>query len=361
MQPKYTDIVEMVTRRIDQGDYPTDTFPSARKLASDVGVSYMTARKAIAILADSGRLQQLDNGRMQIIRPRKSKRHEPRFAFIMPALESFAFVEWLDRITAVVEEMGGSVRPVGYVHGEDKLITETFAADFDGFFIIPPPELSPLLRQQFERMVGRVVVMWYDLTDMGHPRLDGGAFTNIDRLVEHFQERGCKRIDALCTQGQRSVGSAEQRIATWQQSISDRGLTGKLWRYDKPETSISESRAYELTTQMLEAGDLPDALFCVTAQPVVGVYRALHDAGVVVGRDIAVGTFGAPERCKLMIPSLTTIHASPSEADIELAVKWLLANRKPTLPSLHIEPEICEVFIGESSHHFNPVKKGRKS
>ena len=360
MQPKYTYIAQIVTRRIEQGDYPTDTFPSARKLASDIGVSYMTARKAIACLAESGQLQQLDNGRMQIIRHRKSKRHEPRFAFIMPALESFAFLEWLNHISDVVVQMGGSVRPVGYVHGDDKLITETLGADFDGFFIIPPSELSPLLRQQLERMVGRVVVMWYDLTDMGHPRLDGGAFSNIDRLVAHFQDLGCNRIDALCTQGQRSVGSVERRIAIWQQSISDRDLSGNLWRYDKPETSISESRAYELTKQMLVSGNLPDALFCVTAQPVVGVYRALHDAGIQVGRDIAVGTFGATERCKLMIPSLTTIHANPSQVNIHLAVKWLLANRKPTLPSLHLEPEICEVFIGESSQHFIPTKKGRK-
>jgi DNA-binding LacI/PurR family transcriptional regulator len=337
MQPKYTDIAQMVTRRIEQGDYPTDTFPSARKLASDVGVSY-------------------------IIRSRKSKRHEPRFAFIMPALESFAFLEWLDRISAVVEQMGGSVRPVGYVHGEDKLITETLGADFDGFFIIPPPELSPLLRQQLERMVGRVVVMWYDLTEMGHPRLDGGAFTNIDRLIEHFKSRGCSRIDALCTQTQRTIGSTERRIEHWQQSLAQQGLTGKLWRYDQPEKSISEQRAYELTQRMLKnRSGMPDALFCVTAQPVMGVYRALHDAGVQVGRDIAIGSFGAPERSRLMIPSLTTVNASPSLCNVELAIKWLLADRKPVLTSLHLEPEICDLLIGESSKSFIPGNKGKKA
>ncbi len=361
MQPKYTDIAQMVTRRIEQGDYPTDTFPSARKLASDVGVSYMTARKAIAHLAEAGQLQQLENGRMQIIRPRKSKRHEPRFAFIMPALESFAFLEWLDRINHVVEKMGGNVRPVGYVHGEDKLITETLGADFDGFFIIPPPELSPLLKQQLERMVGRVVVMWYDLTSMGHPRLDGGAFANIDRLVEHFQSRGCRRVDALCTQVKRSIGSTEKRISIWEKALKDRGMTGKLWRYDQPEVSISEQRAYELTQRMLkDKSGKPDALFCVTAQPTVGVYRALHDAGLQVGRDIAVGTFGAPERSQLMIPSLTTVNASPSQGNVELAIKWLLADRKPVLSSLHLEPEICEVIIGESTRDFVPENKGKK-
>lgn len=360
MQPKYTDIAEMVVRRIEQGDYPTDTFPSARRLASDIGVSYLTARKAIACLADSGQLQQLDNGRMQIIRLRKSKRHEPRFAFIMPGLESFAFIEWFERISSVVNAMGGNVRPVAYAHGDDRQITETLGSDFDGFFIIPPPELSPLLNQQLQRMVGRVIVMWYDLTAMGHPRLDGGAFANIDRLVAHFQSRGCKRIDCLCTQTQRSIGSTELRIAQWQQSLDDRGLHGKLWRYDMPETSISEWRAYELTQRMLQAdGTLPDALFSVTAQPVIGIYRALHEAGLQVGRDIALGTFGAPERCGLMIPSLTTINASPSGANVELAVKWLLADRKPALPSLHMEPVICDVVIGESTKDFKPKKAGK--
>jgi DNA-binding LacI/PurR family transcriptional regulator len=353
MQPKYTDIAQMVVRRIEQGDYATDAFPSARKLASDVGVSYLTARKAIAYLADNGQLQQLDNGRMQIVRPRKSKRHEPRFAFIMPALESFAFLEWLDRINTVVEAMGGSVRPVGFVHGDDKLITETLGADFDGFFLIPPPELSPLLRQQLQRMVGRVIVMWYDLTEMGHPRLDGGAFANIDNLVEHFQSRGCRRIDCLCTQTMRSIGSAELRIVQWRQSLEQRGLEGRLWRYDQPETAISEWRAYELTQRMLSADDArPDAMFCVTAQPVQGVYRALYEADVQIGRDIALGTFGAPERCRLMIPSLTTINASPTQTNVDMAVKWLLADRKPPLPSLHMEPEFCEVIIGESSGSF---------
>lgn len=355
MDTKYTHIAQMVARRIEKGDYATQAFPSARKLATDVGVSYLTARKAISHLAQTGTLEQLENGRMEIAQNPKRNQEGMRIAMLVPALQSFAFIEWFDCITHVVQNFGGTVRVVPYVHDNDHLITQTLGGDYDGFFLIPPAEISEPVKQQLQRMVGKVVVLWYDMTDMGHPRLDGGAFLNISKLMAHFHDLGCKRVDCLCTQKKRKLGSVDIRINHWEKALDHHQMSGHLWRWDEPEKLVSEMRAYELTQRMLDSdGPMPDALFCVTNQPVMGVYRCLYDAGLVVGKDIAVGSFGAPERSKLMVPSLTTINTGPSVKYVKQAVQWLLCSGQSKLKSMHLEPTNCKVLIGESSENFVP-------
>ena len=51
---KYRQVVELLRQRICNGEYPDGTLPAIRQLAEDLGVSYLTARKAVKELKESG-------------------------------------------------------------------------------------------------------------------------------------------------------------------------------------------------------------------------------------------------------------------------------------------------------------------
>lgn len=63
---KYSEIAELVKRRIRKEDYTVNRFPGIRKLAEDCGVSYLTARQAMLKLVDDGVLLQKENGYFSI-------------------------------------------------------------------------------------------------------------------------------------------------------------------------------------------------------------------------------------------------------------------------------------------------------
>src|SRR5687767_6199681 len=49
---KYTEVMSVIERRIREGDYLLENIPGERKIAEETGVSYMTARRAVANLLD---------------------------------------------------------------------------------------------------------------------------------------------------------------------------------------------------------------------------------------------------------------------------------------------------------------------
>ncbi|RYG41355.1 GntR family transcriptional regulator, partial [bacterium] len=60
MQPKYLQLSEILSRRIEAGEWTVgDRLPSEVLLAKEYGVAYMTVRSAVTALVESGRLRRI--------------------------------------------------------------------------------------------------------------------------------------------------------------------------------------------------------------------------------------------------------------------------------------------------------------
>ncbi len=73
---KYHEVMDIIWRRIEAGDYLLNDLPGERKLAADTGVSYMTARKAVLAMIEEGKLAREANGKLYVdpkARRRKSR------------------------------------------------------------------------------------------------------------------------------------------------------------------------------------------------------------------------------------------------------------------------------------------------
>ena len=63
---KYNEVMSVIKRRIQEGDYLVESIPGERRLAEETGVSYMTARRAVRQLLEEEVLTRDDSGSLAI-------------------------------------------------------------------------------------------------------------------------------------------------------------------------------------------------------------------------------------------------------------------------------------------------------
>lgn len=85
----------------------------------------------------------------------------------------------------------------------------------------------------------------------------------------------------------------------------------------------SVKEGYESVRDLLAAGVTPDALICLNDRLSFGAYRALAEANLVVGRDVAIVSFDDDDIAVYLHPMLTTA-AAPFDEMGALAVRILL-------------------------------------
>ncbi|MEM8494844.1 MAG: GntR family transcriptional regulator, partial [Planctomycetota bacterium] len=226
MPSKYPEIAGVLRSRLDRGDYALNQLPSGRKLAAELGVSYLTARRAIAHLIDGGELVRQDNGRLQRAGHNRIRTRPLNIAFLMPANPSASAGEWRIALSEVVEARGGVVRPISYVHPDDPVITDALNAEFDGLFFVQPRGVATVLLDRLAQERHRIVMVWNGADELEIPCLDGGAPDAIDKLVAHLRDLGHRRIDCLNTMHHGTVVS--ERIDRWRTAIQQFGLDGDL-------------------------------------------------------------------------------------------------------------------------------------
>jgi DNA-binding LacI/PurR family transcriptional regulator len=347
---KYAEIAQILQQQIKEKAYALNELPSERKLAAQLGVSYMTARKAVQSLVKDGVLERSLNGRVEICMP-KSRAHASRtIGFLAPAQMSTwsAQSSWLRDLSQVLEQRHGVLRPIAYVGDSDPIIFDALDGDFDGLFVILPRQVSPLLADRLQRMRGQLVVLWQDATHLGIPSIETGPAQFVSKLLDHLAGLGHQRID--CFNAQSLDWTARQRVAHWQVGLERRGLSGKLHDFT-PRGSTTPAAAARLhVAGLLERGELDaTALLCVNTSLAWGAVRACQDRGLRIGKDISICGFGEIEIAELLNPSVTSIRPADRASFLKMGLEWIESKGTNWHRPLRLEPDDVELFVGEST------------
>ncbi|MDB5324637.1 MAG: yvoA [Phycisphaerales bacterium] len=345
MSVKVSQIVGLMQHRLGVGAYSLQQLPSERALAVELGVSYMTARKAVQ------RLKEMDVWHLKPAIPESSKKKQLQIAFLHPAYESTISTAWLTALSQAVVPRDGVVRPVTYVEWSDPVIFETLNAPFDGIFMIPPPmpKLPPLLAKRLSDHRDRLVTLFSNYTELGIPCVDLGAPLFLKHLVKHLVDLGHRKLGCINTQPMSPV--IEQRIAAWNQAATDAGCSTVT--YNEPVEPFEDpgTRAYSVARRLMDAGKFQDctAYFSTLTLSASGIIRAAYERGVRIGIDVSLCSCDAPERARLLTPSLTTLQYSNRSLLCERALKWITSRGEGWNESLWIVPDDTPVVLGEST------------
>jgi DNA-binding LacI/PurR family transcriptional regulator len=347
MATKYLEVAELIRHRVHSGAYLLKQMPGERALAAEVGVSYMTSRRAIQHLIKEGVLPPRSTGKSD------SPAHPPgalRIAFVMPAFDSAVYSLWRSSLEQVVEERGGLVHAVIYAGWHDSVIGDALDGDFSGVMLIPTMPLPPqVVMDRLVRTRRRLVVLMHDFSQFGITSVGIDQPESIDKLIEHLFQLGHRHIDCLNTEPLNAV--LQKRIDVWRESLARRNLRGDLHCNPVKPFEFPAMRAREYFGSILDSGTFrATAMFCTTLEGcAVGVIRAACDRGIQVGRDLSVCTPDVPWRATLMTPSVTTLNTPNPRPYLAKALDWIANPARNGSRSLTIGPKDVPVLIGEST------------
>jgi len=328
--PKYQEIADVLRSRLARGEYPAGKLPPLRKLAADMGVSYLTARHAIKALEASG--------------GSRTRASRPLVAMITPL---WAYTEWHRAVKSEVDARGGQVRFIAYGSETDPNISEAInEGDYDLIFLFLPDREDSRLIELVSKARDRVVVMFRDMSAYGIRCLEGADPLCIERFLEVLVTRGHRRIDALGRNVDLTTG-AGGRYHVWRDWLDRHGVEGVFHEMPHRSFDPDDANAADFCRKKLAAGELADAVFCFNPTLAFGLYRACFEQGIVPGRDISVFAFGDQEKARLMTPALATVR----NIGVGKAISDIVAEYCPGAfrsDKLKFQLESTDIEIGES-------------
>lgn len=358
MRAKFSEIAKLLARRIERGDYLTTAFPSEQRLAEELGVSYMTARRAVLALITEGKLQRDTGGRTKVpggsVQPAAGS--PPQIAFAVPNRPSMRIFDWNAAIDHVVAERGGTVRLVPYLDWDDAALYEVLTGTYTGVFLVCVSSPPPLMRDLLAAQAHRIVTVFDDFSELGIPFLDTNSEQAVQIMMGYLRSLGHEHIDCYSAWWNTPGQHVSNVIKKWRETCDMFGLKGELHDWWDPQKEVGVA-GYEGFLALGRHGHgKATAALCTTVNFVQGVYRAAHERGIVIGRDLSLCAVGSEERARMLIPSLTCMAAPDRVPYARRALDWILKGKKSWNGPLAIRPSTASIFIGESCYTVAPKR-----
>lgn len=348
MVAQYRCIAEKMEKRIRFGDYLIKGFPPSRRLAEEMGVSHIVARKAMELLVREGLIERRANGRYTAcVSPDKDTVMRRRVAFVAPAFSSPFFELCRKAAAHAARELGVHVRQVDFIHWDDSIFGEVLRA-FHGAFIMPVAEQVPRhLAERWAKSRCRVVTFEHDLTEFGVPCIEVFPTRHLATLFSRMMRGSTGRLGCLNVQPEDQV--IVRRMDAWRDWAERRGLAGPMINEPMKPYDRAVGHAYEVTRRAIREGRLEcGALFVTIADAAKGVIRALHDEGVAVGSSFRVASVDDEGDARFLIPSLTSLELPDMDSLVRQALSWMFEPGASLPGNRILASSLPDVFVGET-------------
>ncbi|WP_032907976.1 ribose operon transcriptional repressor RbsR [Yersinia intermedia] len=161
-----------------------------------------------------------------------------------------------------------------------------------------------------------------------------------EMATSYLIARGYTRI--ACIAGPQDKTPAKERLEGYRQAMDRAGLP--IPSGYEVASDFEFGGGLVAMKQLLALPEPPEAVFTSNDAMAVGVYQALHQAGLSIPQDMAVIGYDDIELAQYMTPPLTTIH-QPKDSLGELAIDTLihrLNNPEAEPQVLILTPELIE-------------------
>jgi DNA-binding LacI/PurR family transcriptional regulator len=156
---------------------------------------------------------------------------------------------------------------------------------------------------------------------------DHVAIDNVAAAADattHLLERGCRRIAAIGHQERPGGGTAPQRTEGYRQALEAAGIPFE------PSLVVHAAKYHrrdgaQAMSEILDRGELPDAVFGYTDLVALGAIHTLNERGLRVPEDVAVIGIDGIDEGRYSMPTLTTIE--PDKVAIATTALELLFDR----------------------------------
>ena len=344
-----TGLVEQeILRQIDIGNFRRNSLlPSERELAKQLGVSYMTVRRAIGKLVDDSFLTRVQGKGTYVRGDVPLHRMQQTLGIVVPAWETPEHADLMMILTAIAGENG--VLPKFHLcrSWEDRTVVDAYES-CDYLLLVPPAPLADLPEEMLVRFragTTPVVVLGLDATPYGLDSVTGDACTEAG--IRELRRLGHCRI-GLMTQVEERGGKLFRQTETFYRNWRLRMLEQfSAKEVDRMEIRIPV-KAYELPHQAfydylyVNGKDLPFTALMLPLAVAWGVISAAADSGLAVPQKLSILSIGDRQEARFYRPRLSLVRVS-YRRHAELALEALRRRmQEPGLPPrcFTVEPEL---------------------
>ncbi|MDR3708307.1 MAG: GntR family transcriptional regulator [Capsulimonadaceae bacterium] len=341
---KYEQIGRLLKTRVRHGDYYLNEVPPERALAAEMGVSYMTARRAVQALIDDGYLFRQSNGRLAA-NPAISA--EDKTIQVAVLLIGGILPNWGSyELEAAARKAGVRLRSVLANHWEDPTLIDAVNS-FNGAFLFPSTTAMQPSTQVIQKLSNArkpVIILDADWSDKGFPSIQPFPPTALAGAMDYLASLGHTKIDCLNVQPIDATGLL--RIEQWQTWQAQHSALGELFNLNFQ--GLVYEMAHAFMKARLEEGYRPEAILCITVPAAIGSSRALCDFGIMPGKDVSLIAVNGEEVAEFVRPSITAIERASLTPPLVKCMKWLAAGEKWSGP-LNVETDEPQLVIREST------------
>jgi LacI family transcriptional regulator len=318
-------------------------------IARELGVSKMTVSRAInnhPLISADTRERVLEVARRLNYQPNHHARalatnRSYLLGIVVPDLMNLYFAEVARAVESVARPAGFRLLICSTEENPERELgeVETLLHRTDGLII--SSVLAPTETKAYRKLVkdgARLVLVDRTMKNLGCPSVTTDN-VRVGRLAtEHLVSLGHRRVGHL--RGDPSSVSAE-RLEGYRQALAAHGISqdDSLVR----ACGVLESEGYEAVRAWLAEGNLPGAIFAVNDPAAIGAMKALGEAGLRAGRDVALVGAGNIHYGDMLRVPLTTVSWSRVEMG-QRAAQMLIqavegaAPAKP--PQVVLQPEL---------------------
>lgn len=356
--PKVTGVVTRMATRIASGTYLTVSLPTEHELAAEMGVSYLTARRAVAQLIANGLLRRAPHGRLELAASAPDQPRHLQIAFVVASWNSFDVLRWHKALGQAVATVtaparvrpapSGTHRPgaravpapptmtlsTAAIHDWDDPILAKVLAQADGVVIYPGAWDTAPAAALIAGARARAVAVDRDCSALGLPSLCPVPLTGVDALLDHLWERGHRRIACVgAIPGDDVEAARAARYGAW---CAARDLPPL-------RAGITRAEIHALLSALPRATGHPPAILAIAVAEALLCLRVARDLGLRVPQDVAVVVVNDEGLGDVLVPALTAVAVGDLEADLVQALEWMAGGAYPWGDVRCLRPAVVRV------------------
>jgi LacI family transcriptional regulator len=162
-------------------------------------------------------------------------------------------------------------------------------------------------------------------------------------MTKYLIDKGHKKISFIMTSEDDTVLETERYLG-FERAMNDSNM--EINKSLVKNAGTTYKHGYEKMKEVLDEGNVPDAVFVTGDEAAIGALNAICDAGYRVPEDISVAGFNDAKIASMYRPKLTTVHqplydmgAVAIRMVIKMIDKEVLENKKVELPYRIVERE----------------------
>ena len=335
-RPKYTYVRDWIKDGIKRHKL-VNKLPGERALSEQLGISYMTVRKAVNSLVDEGFLFRIPSSGTYVAKhdhiPHPVTKNigyllddsikdgltSPYYSLIFNALEKEAALHGYGLM---------------YFSEVDEENATRLMRKVDGVIVSCLPRIEHII-QEIKRRVP-VVVIDNASPDKSIPSVIIDNFNAIVESVDYLQTLGHRRIGFMAGLSDSDVG--KNRLAGYRYALKKHGIDECSELLFKGDYSFETGRAG--AQYLLHLSPPPTAIICANDSMALGAIKEAHQYRLRIPDDLSIIGFDDISVAAQILPPLTTVAAPISElatTSIEMLIKMIcgrpVENRHIALPA----------------------------